>query len=157
MALFNLTDLPPRGALIGLDPGRKRIGLALSDAARRLAGPYATMPRGKLGGIAEQIRQIARKEQAVALVVGWPLDMDGSIGPAAQAARDWALALSTACGLPAAMWDERMSTWTVLEQMVDADVSRARRAEAVDRMAAAHILQTALDHLQTLAAARAAG
>src|SRR5258708_3532746 len=98
MALFNLTDLvaglPPGMRLIGLDPGRKRIGVALSDAARRLAGPYGTIPRGKLRGIAEQLRALARKEEAGGLVVGWPLDMDGTVGPSAQAARDWALALS---------------------------------------------------------------
>jgi putative holliday junction resolvase len=151
MALFNLTELvaalPAGVRLIGLDPGRKRIGVALSDATRRLAGPYATLPRGKLRGVAEQLRAIAIREEAGALVVGWPLEMDGTIGPSAQAARDWALALSEATALPAALWDERMSTATVLEQMLEADVSRSRRSDAADRMAAAHILQTALDAL----------
>ncbi len=114
MHLFNVAELRaalPRGQrLIGLDPGSKLIGVALSDVSLMLASPYATLRRGKLLAAAEEVRAIAAKEGAGGLVVGLPLSMDGSFGPAAQAARDWAKALSEAAGLPAAMWDERLSS-----------------------------------------------
>lgn len=131
--------------LLGIDPGRKRIGLALSDVGLHLAGPYATLERGKLRTNAAEIMAIAHKEEVGGLVVGLPLDMDGSFGPAAQAARDWALALSQTAGLPTAMWDERMTTALSEEAMLQADVSRARRDDMRDRLAAARILQSALD------------
>ena len=152
MPLFNLTDLRPHlgkeQRLLGIDPGQKIIGLALSDVSLSIATPYGTLKRGKLTTNAAEITAIARKEGAGALVVGLPLSMDGSLGPAAQAARDWALALSEATGLAAAMWDERLSSAAVNRFLIgQADLSRARRAQAVDRAAAAWILQTALDAL----------
>jgi putative Holliday junction resolvase len=132
--------------LIGLDPGSRTIGVALSDVGRSLASPYGSIKRGKLRDNAADIAAIARKEGAGGLVVGLPLSMDGSIGPAAQAARDWALALSDVTGLPAALWDERLSSAAVNRFLIDeADLSRSKRAEAVDRMAAAWMLQAALD------------
>jgi putative Holliday junction resolvase len=150
MALFNMTDLRTRlGAderLIGLDPGSKTIGVALSDVRRTLASPYGSLRRGKLRDNAAEIRAIAAREGAGGLVVGLPLSLNGTIGPAAQAARDWALALSDATGLPAALWDERLSSAAVNRFLVEeADLSRKRRASMVDRMAAAWILQAALD------------
>ncbi len=150
MPLFNLIDLRarlPRDArLLGIDPGSRTIGLALSDVLRSLATPYGSLRRGKLKENAAEIAKIARKEGAGALVVGLPLSMDGSFGPAAQAARDWALALSDATGLPVALWDERMSSAAVNRFLIqEADLSRGKRAEAVDRMAAAWMLQAALD------------
>ncbi len=150
MPVINLTDLRaalPKGArLLGIDPGRRNIGVALSDVELRLAGPYATLRRGRLAANAAEIAAIARREGAGGLVIGLPLDMDGTAGRAAQAARDWAHALSTATGLPAALWDERLSTATVTRTLIEAaDLSRHRRAEVVDRAAAAHILQSALD------------
>ncbi|HJS87468.1 MAG TPA: Holliday junction resolvase RuvX [Acetobacteraceae bacterium] len=150
MALFNMRELRsrlrPRQRLIGIDPGARRIGLALSDVMLSLASPYGTLRRGKLRQNAAEIAAIAAKEGAGGLVVGWPLSMDGSVGPAAQAARDWAGALSEATGLPAALWDERLSSFAVNRFLIEeADLSRARRAAVVDRMAAAWILQSALD------------
>jgi putative pre-16S rRNA nuclease len=150
MHLFNVAELRaalPRGQrLIGLDPGSKLIGVALSDVSLMLASPYATLRRGKLLAAAEEVRAIAAKEGAGGLVVGLPLSMDGSFGPAAQAARDWAKALSEAAGLPAALWDERLSSAAVNRMMIEeADLSRAKRAAAVDRAAAAWMLQAALD------------
>jgi putative Holliday junction resolvase len=150
MALFNLTELRGRLAreqrLIGLDPGAKTIGVALSDVSLILASPYGSLKRGKLRANAAEIVGIARKEGAGGLVVGWPLAMDGTLGPAAQAARDWALALSDVTGLPAALWDERLSSAAVNRMLVgEADLSRKRRARIVDRTAAAWILQAALD------------
>lgn len=150
MPLFNMTDLRallPRGQrLIGIDPGSRSIGLALSDVTLVLASPYGTLRRGKLAANAAEILRIARAEEAGGLVVGLPLSMDGSIGPAAQAARDWAHALSTATALPATVWDERLTTAKVHRMLIEeADMSRKRRAAVVDRMAAAYMLQAALD------------
>jgi putative Holliday junction resolvase len=150
MALFNLTELRAQlgreQRLIGLDPGAKTIGVALSDVRLMLASPYASLRRGKLRDNAAEVVAIAGKEGVGGLVVGLPLSMDGTAGPAAQAARDWTLALSAATGLPAALWDERLSTAAVNRFLIqEADLTRARRAEAVDRAAAAWMLQAALD------------
>ncbi len=149
MALFNLTDLRaalPRGQrLLGLDPGSKLVGLALSDASLLLASPYGSLKRGKLAANAAELRTIVATEAVGGLVAGLPLSMDGSFGPAAQAAKDWAMALAAAVGLPVAMWDERLSSAAVNRMMVEADLSRAKRAAAVDAAAAAYMLQAALD------------
>jgi len=150
MAVINLRELRaalPQGArLIGLDPGSVTIGVALSDVSLMLATPYGSLKRGKLRQAAEAIGAIAAKEGAGGLVVGLPLSMDGSFGPAAQAARDWAHALAAATGLPTALWDERLSSAAVNRMLVgEADLSRAKRAAAVDRAAAAWMLQAALD------------
>jgi putative Holliday junction resolvase len=132
--------------LIGIDPGSRAIGLALSDVGVTLATPYGTLKRGKLRDNAAEIGGIARREDAGGLVVGLPLSMDGSVGPVAQAARDWALALSVATGLPVALWDERLSTAQANRFLIgEADLSRRKRAAAVDRMAAALMLQSAID------------
>ncbi len=138
--------LPRFQRLIGLDPGAKTIGVALTDVTLMLASPYGALKRGKLRANAEEVAAIARREGAGGIVVGLPLGMDGSFGPAAQAARDWTLALSEATGLPAALWDERLSSAAVNRMMVaEADLTRARRARAVDAAAAAYTLQAALD------------
>jgi len=143
MALFNMTDLRAGLAsgqrLLGIDPGSKTIGLALSDVGLMLASPYGSLKRGKL-------KANARQQDVGGLVVGLPLSMDGSAGPAAQAARDWALALSDVTGLPVALWDERLSSAAVNRFLIqEADLTRKRRAAAVDRAAAAWMLQAALD------------
>ncbi|HTW69173.1 MAG TPA: Holliday junction resolvase RuvX [Acetobacteraceae bacterium] len=153
MPLLELPALRDRLArdqrLIGIDPGQRTIGIALSDVLLTLASPYGSLRRGKLRDNAAEIAALAEKEGAGGLVVGWPLSMDGSVGPAAQAARDWALALSDATGLPAALWDERLSSAAANRFLIQqADVSRKRRAAAVDRMAAAWMLQSALDSLR---------
>ena len=149
MAVFNLTELRAslaRGArLIGVDPGSRLVGLALSDVTLTLASPYAALVRGKLGANAAEVAAIARKEGAGGLVVGLPLGMDGSFGPAAQAAKDWGRALADAAGLPVAFWDERLSSAAVNRAMIEADLTRAKRAKAVDAAAAAYMLQAALD------------
>lgn len=150
MPLFNLTDLRHRLApgqrLLGIDPGSRTIGLALSDVTLMLASPYGSLRRGKLAANAAEILKIALKEGAGGLVVGLPLSLDGSLGPAAQAARDWTHALSAATGLPAASWDERLSSVAVNRMLIsEADMSRRHRAEVVDQLAAAYMLQGALD------------
>lgn len=150
MALFNMPQLraglPPGIRLLGLDLGTRNIGLALSDASLMLASPYATVKRGKLALLADEIGRIAAREQVGGLVGGLPLSLDGSFGPAAQAARDWMRSLSEATGLPAALWDERLSSSAVNRMLIgDLDMTRHRRSEVVDKLAAAYILQAALD------------
>ncbi|HTZ70286.1 MAG TPA: Holliday junction resolvase RuvX [Acetobacteraceae bacterium] len=146
-----LVVLAPRQRLIGIDPGRKSIGLALSDVNRTVASPVATLKRGRLRVNAAEIVALARREDAGGLVVGLPLSLDGAFGPAAQAARDWTRDLSDATGLPATLWDERLSTATIQRMLIEeADLGRARRAAIIDRMAAAYILQAALDAGQAL-------
>lgn len=150
MAIINLKDLRAGlgrdQRLIGLDPGTKTIGVALTDVTLMLASPYGSLKRGKLMANAAEIAAIARKEGAAGLVVGLPLSMDGTMGPAAQAAKDWARAVSDATALPCALFDERLSSAAVNRMLIaEADLTRAKRAEAVDRAAAAYMLQSALD------------
>jgi putative Holliday junction resolvase len=149
MALFNLRQLfdaiPQGSRLIGLDPGAKRIGVALSDVNRQIASPYSTLMRAKLKHNAAEIRAIADEEKAAGLIVGLPLDIEGKLGPAAQACRDWAHAISAATGLPASMIDESLTTAEVQAALINADITRARRAAMIDKLAAAQILQNALD------------
>lgn len=149
MPVFNMRDLrsglPRNARLIGLDPGARIIGVALSDVSLMLASPYGAVARGKLAANAAEISGIARKEGAGGLVAGLPLSMDGSFGPAAQAAKDWAMAIAAATGLPLALWDERLSSAAVNRMMIAADLTRAKRARAVDAAAAAYMLQAALD------------
>jgi len=150
MPLINMAELrallPRHGRLLGLDPGARIIGLALSDVTLMLASPYGSLKRGKLQANAAEIRAIAEQQGVGGLVVGLPLSMDGTRGPAAQAAGDWALALSEAARLPCAMWDERLSSAAVNRMMIEeADMTRKRRAAQVDAAAAAYTLQAALD------------
>ena len=152
MALYNIADFPrlvdPDARLLGLDPGARRIGVALSDVGRQVASPYATLARVKLKQNAAEIAAIAAREGVGGLVIGLPLDGEQQLGPRAQAARDWAHALSAATGLPAAMVDESFTTAETHERLIEAGLSRERRAEIVDKLAAAAILQRALDLLR---------
>jgi putative Holliday junction resolvase len=152
MALFNLTELSARLApgqrLLGIDPGRKRIGLALSDVGRSLATPHSTLARGKLAAAASAVGAIARAQGVGGLVIGLPLQPDGTFGPAAQAARDWALALTEATALPGAMQDERLSSVAATGFLIaNTGLSTVKRRAVTDRLAAAIILQAALDQL----------
>ena len=150
MPLFNILQLraglPREARLLGLDPGSRIIGLALSDVSLVLASPYGSLKRSKLSVNAQEIVRIAQKEGAAGLVCGLPLSMDGSFGPSAQRARDWMRALSDVTGLPGALWDERLSSSAVNRMLIsDLDMTRHRRAAVVDKLAAAYILQAALD------------
>ena len=140
--------LPPRARLIGVDLGTKTIGLALSDVERRLASPLVTLARTKFGADAEALAAKAREFEAAALVFGLPLALDGGDSPRAQATRAFAREFAKLHTIPLVFWDERMSTAAVERDLIANDVSRARRAEVIDKMAAAYILQGALDRLQ---------
>jgi putative Holliday junction resolvase len=152
MPLFNLTELlagmPPNARLLGLDPGAKRIGVALSDVSRRIASPYGVLIRAKLKVNAAEILAIAQKEGAGGLIIGLPLAEDQKIGPAAQAAKDWAFALSAATGLPAALQDESLTTADAHETLIEMQMGRSKRDKIIDKLAAANILQAALDTQQ---------
>jgi putative Holliday junction resolvase len=150
MPLINMAalraGLPPGQRLLGLDLGARVIGLALSDVLLMLASPYPAIRRAKLRRNATELAAIAARQGVGGLVVGWPLSMDGSLGPAAESARDWASALSEAIGLPCALWDERLSSAAINRAMIrEADLTRQKRAAAVDSAAASYILQAALD------------
>ena len=136
--------------LIGADLGTKTIGLALSDVERRIATPLETIRRTKFAKDAARLVALMEKFDAAALVVGLPLNMDGSEGPRAQAARAFARRFGPLSARPCVFWDERLSTMAVTRSLIALDVSRAKRARAVDRMAAAFILQGALDRLRWL-------
>ena len=141
--------LPRGGKLAGLDVGTKTVGLAVCDAGWHFAGPAETIRRTKFSKDLEALRHFIRREQTVGLVVGLPLNMDGSNSPRTQSVRAFARNL-TPLDLPILLWDERWSTQAVERAMIEADVSRARRAEKVDALAAAHILQGAIDALANL-------
>ncbi len=133
--------------LLGLDVGTKTIGLALSDLGLMIATPLETLRRRKFTPDAQALAQIVAREDVGGLVIGLPLNMDGSEGPRCQSVRQFAENLEEFVPLPMAFWDERLSTAAVTRTLLDADASRKRRAEVVDKMAASFILQGALDSL----------
>jgi putative Holliday junction resolvase len=143
--------LPDAGKLAGLDVGTKTIGLAICDAGWHFAGPCETLKRTKFTSVLEALRAFVEREHIVGLVVGLPLNMDGSDSPRTQSVRAFARHLAP-LSLPTLLWDERWSTQAVERAMIEADVSRAKRAEAIDKLAAAHILQSAIDALANIAA-----
>jgi len=141
--------LPAGGKLAGLDVGTKTIGLALCDAGWHFAGPAETIRRAKFTKDLETLRMFVERERIAGLVLGLPLSMDGSDSPRTQSVRAFARNLAP-MNLPLLLWDERWSTQAVERAMIAADVSRAKRAEKVDALAAAHILQGAIDALANL-------
>lgn len=142
-----IAAVAPRTRLIGLDLGTKTIGLALSDIGRGIASPMETIRRKKFTPDAQQLLKICGEQEVGGIVLGLPLNMDGSEGPRAQATRAFARNLRPMTDLPIAYWDERLSTAAVTRTLLEADSSRARRAEVVDKMAASFILQGFLDRL----------
>jgi putative Holliday junction resolvase len=148
LALAELRSaLAPRQRLLGLDVGEKTIGLAISDSDCRAATPVDTIRRTKFAADAARLAQLIGERDVGGLVIGLPVNMDGSEGPRCQSVRQFAANLLKGMELPIAFWDERLSTAAVTRTMIEQDVSRARRAKAVDKMAAAYILQGALDAL----------
>ncbi len=141
----------PTGAVLGLDPGTKTIGIAVSDERRTLATPLETIQRTKFGADAARLSEIVAERGITGLVVGMPVNMTGDAGPRAQAVRAFIRSLEDTLGLPVLSWDERLSTVAVERAMIDADMTRAKRAAQVDRAAAAFILQGALDRFAMLA------
>lgn len=144
------TQFGPRGSLIGLDLGTKTIGVASSDPDRRLAAGVTTIARTNFTADARALLALAAERRATGLILGLPINMDGSEGPRAQSTRAFARNLSKLTDLPIALWDERLSTAAVERDLIAADVSRKKRAAVIDQHAAAFILQGALDRLARL-------
>ena len=138
--------------LLGLDLGTKTIGLARSDLSRTVATPLETIARTKFTNDIKRLFELIDTMEIVALVIGLPLNLNGSEGPRAQATRSFARNLTKHTNLPLVLWDERLSTVAVERTLLEADVSRKRRAEVIDKMAASFILQGALDRLANIGA-----
>jgi len=143
-----LAGLPASGKLLGLDLGTKTIGVAVSDGMRYSATPLETIRRQKFTLDAERIVELIAENQAVGIVLGLPLNMDGSEGPRVQSTRAFARNFAQKTAIPIAFWDERLSTSAVTRMLIEADTRRDKRAEVVDKLAASYILQGALDRLR---------
>ncbi len=146
--------LRPRARLLGFDVGTKTLGLALSDTSLSIASPLETLRRTKFSLDVVKIQALVTRHDIGGFVIGLPVNMDASEGPRAQSARSFGQNLQGVINLPVAFWDERMSTAAVTRMMIEADTTRARRAELVDKLAASFILQGALDRLKDLGLTR---
>ena len=142
--------LAPGTALAGLDFGDKTIGVAVSDRMRQIATPLETIRRAKFTADAARLIEIATARAIGGLVLGLPRNMDGSEGPRCQSTRAFARNLARITDLPITFWDERLSTVAAERALIEADTSRARRAEVIDHVAAGYILQGALDRMRHL-------
>jgi putative Holliday junction resolvase len=152
MAIRNPEELPglvaPGRRILGLDVGTKTVGLAISDGTLTVATPLETVKRGKFQADADRLARLIAERDVAALVIGLPLNMDGSEGPRCQSVRQFARNLLERLDIDIAFWDERLSTAAVTRTLIEADASRRRRAELVDKLAASYILQGALDAIK---------
>lgn len=142
------SQLEKRQRLLGIDPGTKTIGLALSDITLMIATPMETIRRKKFTKDIIRLKEIVDEQDVGGFVIGLPINMDGSEGPRCQSVRQFATNLAQHFDIPMAFWDERLSTAGVERTLIEADVSRAKRAEVIDKMAASYILQGALDAIR---------
>ncbi|MEZ5773788.1 MAG: Holliday junction resolvase RuvX [Hyphomicrobiaceae bacterium] len=142
--------LPAGAPVFGLDLGTKTIGIAISDLSRTIATAFHTIRRRKFSADAAELIDLAGRNAIAGLVIGLPLNLDGTEGPRVQSTRAFVRNLSALTPLPVTYWDERLSTQAVERMMIAADTSRRRRAEVVDELAAAYLLQAALDRLRNL-------
>lgn len=141
-------ELPEKARILGLDVGDKTVGVAVSDLLRGIATPVETIKRTRFYKDVEKLKKLIAEREVSAIILGLPINMDGSEGPRCQSVRQFAANLAEHVDLPMAFWDERWSTMAVERMMIEADLSRKRRAELVDKMAAAYILQGALDSMK---------
>ena len=149
MAIISLDILrETSGALLGVDPGTKTLGLAISDRTRLIATPLETIRREKFTMDAQYLLKVYTDNQASALIVGLPVNMNGTHGPRTQSVKDFCINLLKLQDLPIFLWDERLSTMAVTRGMLEADMSRKKRKENVDKLAASYILQGVLDRLR---------
>lgn len=150
MAIITLDELAgTSGALMGLDPGTKTLGLSISDGTRLIASPLKTIAREKFTKDAQELLALYKDNNAAALIVGLPINMNGTHGPRTQSVRDFCSNLMKLEDIPIFMWDERLSTMAVTRGMIEADMSRKKRKTHVDKLAATYILQGVLDRLRT--------
>lgn len=149
MAIIDLNHIKSlNGPLLGLDPGTKTLGLAVSDRTRLIATPIKTIKRTKFSLDAAELLRLYDEKEAAALIVGYPMNMDGSHGPRTQSVRDFCQNLIKLRDIPIYLWDERLSTMAVTRTMLEADMSRKKRKDNVDKLAASYILQGVLDRLR---------
>jgi putative holliday junction resolvase len=141
-------QIPKESRILGLDVGDTTIGLALSDVLRSIASPLLTIDRSKFSKDAKQLRDIIAKHKVAGLVIGYPVNMDGSHGPRTQSTRTFVSNLSKQVQLPMLLWDERLTTMAVERAMLEADLSRQKRAQLVDKLAASYMLQGFLDSIR---------
>ncbi len=135
---------------MGLDHGTKTIGIAISDDTRLIASPLMTIKRGKFTENANKLFQIYDENNCTAMIIGWPINMDASVGRRAQSVKDFCNNLLALRDLPILLWDERMSSMATSRSMLEADMSRAKRSKNIDKLAASYILQGVLDRLKTV-------
>ena len=149
MSLIDLEELKKTtGSLIGVDPGTKTLGIASSDITRLIATPFTTSKRTKFSLDAEKLFSIYDQYKASAIIMGLPINMNGSYGPRSQSVKDFCSNLIRVRNIPIFLWDERLSTLAVKRGMIDADLSREKQKKNVDKLAAAYILQGLLDRLR---------
>jgi len=142
-----VASLPPNRAICGLDLGDKTIGVAVSDLRRMVATPSETIRRVKFTEDAARLLDILRQREVHGIILGLPLNMDGTTGPRVQSTQAFARNLARLTDLPIAFWDERLSTVAAERALLEADTSRKRRKEVIDAVAAGYILQGALDRM----------
>ncbi len=150
VAIIELNSLAElKGPLLGIDPGTKTFGLAISDATRLIASPLFTIRRKKFSEDVKELFAAYDEREAAGIVVGLPVNMDGSHGPRAQSVRDFCTNLLKVRDVPVFLWDERLSSAAVERTLLAGDMSRKKRAENIDKLAAAYILQGVLDRLRS--------
>jgi putative holliday junction resolvase len=142
------STLPNRGRLLGFDLGEKTLGIALSDLDRMIASPLETLIKDKFSKLLEEVQTIIQKHTIKGIVIGLPMNMNGSEGPRCESVRQFAKNIEPSIDLPLLFWDERLSTMAVSRIMIEADLTRKRQKQVVDKMAASYILQGALDALK---------
>ena len=143
-----LLNILPKKRLLGVDPGTKTLGIAVSDSDLTVASPILTIKRKKLGSDINELIFILKKYNITGIIIGWPLNMDGSVGPRCDSVRDFIKSLLEIKDIPILLQDERMSTMAVEKPMIKANLTRKKRGFRTDQLAACWILQTALDGLQ---------
>lgn len=145
MPIVEIENLPSKGVLIGIDPGSKRIGVAVSDMERIIASPNSVIERNRRRSGLDKIISLIADYEATGIVVGLPINMNGTFGPRAQSAKQFANNILSKIEIPLAFQDERLTTAQAERSMIEAGLSRQRRSQRIDASAAAIILQTVLD------------
>jgi putative Holliday junction resolvase len=143
-----LLNILPKKRILGIDPGTKTLGIAVSDSNLMVASPITTIKRKKINIDIRELLILVEEYTIAGIVIGWPLNMDGSIGPRCDSVRDFIKSLLNIKDLPILLQDERMSTMAIVKPMIKADLSRKKRSSRTDQLAACWILQSALDGLQ---------
>ena len=141
--------LHQKSRLMGIDPGRKRVGIAISDENKIIATPYTTIIKNKYSDFVKEIIKVVKENQIKGIVIGNPINMDGTLGPKSQSSRSFIANISKTIDIPILLWDERLSTVAAEKSLIEADISRKKRGKVIDKIAANLILQSFLDFLNS--------